>query len=86
MWFKKKRKVVVQSVGGFSAGCLVQHKVTAKKAVIVRLFIESDEYWATVSVGWQSVDEFDTTVAEIEPFKLAPPLDAVDPVVRIATG
>lgn len=79
-WNKKKQKIYRDTLAGFSIGQVVRHKVTYNLAVIVDL-IEPAQ--AVVSTGWFSTDEFETTLAEIEPAperrsKESQSVDAVD--------
>lgn len=59
----------ITAIGGLSVGDVVRHKVTGAKAVIVAFFYDEGREWATVSIGWAARDEFDTSVAELEPWR-----------------
>lgn len=85
LWFRQKDgpKYTLDAENcGLSIGQVVEHKVTGRKAVIVALYEQNSRQWATVSVGWTSNDEFDTTVSEIKPFVEPASTNAVDPHVE----
>lgn len=81
MWRLKKKIVQYASMtrGGFIVGQIVRHRVTDAKAVIVRFGIvhEDDTTDVTLSVGWSRSDEFDSTIAEIEPWRPSAPVEEI---------
>jgi hypothetical protein len=73
---KEPAKTRLTFINGMAEGSVVRHKVTGAKAVVVMLFEQYDRCWATVSVGWSDIEEFDTTIAEIELFEQPESVDA----------
>lgn len=64
-------KTMQRDHGGLTIGQKVQHKVSGERAVVIRMFTESDgEAWLTLATNPWSGGEFDATAAEFEPLPL----------------